>query len=124
MSDKQWVIDNLVETLRLMASPYPEQVAALPEWVAIPDEVGLLFEDAYGVLESDEFPPDVQPLLEAINERLSSMMDQPRDVLWTRLALEIAPEWEMLRQEARRTLDAWRMPMQPPRIDPGAYVPA
>jgi hypothetical protein len=122
MPDKRRVVDNLVGALRLMASPYDAQVAALPPSVALPDEVGLLFEDAYRVLEADLLPVVVRPHLARIADRLQAMEERPREDLWTADALRNAPDWEELRRDAMASLNAWGIEPSAVTVDPGNYV--
>ena len=42
-------MERLLEVLKLMASDYVVQKAALPSFVVVPDEIALLFEDEFSV---------------------------------------------------------------------------
>lgn len=47
MRDEEFAIHSLRETLKLLALPAGEQVAALPPYVVVPDELAFTFDDAY-----------------------------------------------------------------------------
>lgn len=69
--DPQWFLEMLVDSLRLAALPADQQVAALPDFVHVPDEVALLYDDAWRLvpqireagLLTDDRADDYEPRL-------------------------------------------------------------
>ena len=118
------MVRNLVEALLLMAAPASEQMAALPDWIAMPDEIALLFDDAFVVLEPGDLPAGRWPQIEAIATRLATLEEKPRESVWTLDALVRSTEWEDLRIAAQEALSALGVSPRAPQIDPGNYVPA
>ena len=47
MPDEKLFFEMLIEALRLVASEAEIQIEVLPEWVHIPDEVALTFDEFY-----------------------------------------------------------------------------
>ena len=47
MPDEKLFFEMLIEALRLVASEAEIQIEVLPEWVHIPDEVALTFDECY-----------------------------------------------------------------------------
>lgn len=102
----RWARRELVEALRLLAAPYVDQVAALPMGVAIPDEVALTFDDAFGIVERSTLPDEVLQLLLEIDADLTSMSQRPSGELWQLSALAEDASWDRLRSKARLVLTA------------------
>jgi hypothetical protein len=95
-------MDRMIEALKLMGCPADVQIAALPDYVVVADEVALIFDDELCGLKLDTCMPEVRGRLIEIERRLSSMSDTK--VLWTNDALQSADEWNGIRAEAAALL--------------------
>lgn len=59
-ADDRFARQSMIDALQLLAAPAAEQVAALPSFVVVADEVALTFEDALHTCSGkacDERPP-------------------------------------------------------------------
>jgi hypothetical protein len=99
-------IKQLVEALRLLASPYDVQIEALPSWVAVADEVAFTFDDAYSLVPRAALPRSALQILDRINDKLESMSDRQGGEIWSLDGLRDAIEWSELRSDALLALDA------------------
>lgn len=99
-------MDRLIEVLKLMACSAGEQKAALPSFVAIADEIALLFGDelrlveAHGATSALDF--ETRRQLRMLDGQLEQMSGKPEH--WSNEALESDPEWQRIRESARAIL--------------------
>ena len=99
-------MDRLIEVLKLMACSADEQRAALPSFVAVADEIALLFSDelrlveAHGVGSALDF--ETRRQLRMLDGQLDQMSGKPAH--WSREALESDPEWQRIRESAQAIL--------------------
>ena len=98
----------LLDALRLIALNAEDQVAALPRFVVVPDEIALFFHDALLLLPQlvtrGLVPPHMTDPLMEIDRKLSAMTDAADRSVWTYAALANHPDWEWLRERARALL--------------------
>ncbi len=120
--DRRWLAEELREALRLLAARFPDQVAALPDFVVVADEVALVFDDVYSALDPAELPAVVRDELRELDVRLAEMSEDPSSELWTTSALEHDPRWEWIRARARHALDLLGLPLAAPRVNASGYV--
>ena len=113
---------HMIEVLKLMACSANEQQAALPDFVVVADEIALLFDDEIRLIDTSVCPHDLRDGLRAIDERLSTMSEAPS--LWTVNALATSPEWQALRDTARRLLLSLGVEVSHPDLSWAAYVRA
>ena len=111
-------IDSLVEMLRLVASESDTQQKVLPKFVCVPDEIVMLFEDAFLVYEghfkaNEEFSHE----FEKLNGLFNWMRNSEKDFL-TISSLEKDEAWNEARLIARRALVAIGAEMLPPKLSP------
>ena len=109
--DPQWALRQLVDALRLVALPADEQVAALPPFVHVPDEIVLYYDDAFqrlpGVLEVGVLREDQAEPLRALDELFAEMTDAPDKAwVWTLPAVENDQRWARTRTLAVAALTA------------------
>jgi hypothetical protein len=103
--DPRAFLERVVDALRLAALSADDQVAALPDFVHVPDEVALLYEDAWvlvpqireaGLLTDDEYGA-----LERLDRHYDDMSSAPdKDWLWTLEAMKRDDRWTKSRQLA------------------------
>lgn len=113
---------NLIEALRLLAASPLEQRNALPDWVAIPDEVAMTFGDAYDTIDLAGLPPSSLIVLEGIDRRLSAIQAEEGYDGWDAHALESSESWQELRELAKATLEALGATYEAPRLHHVRYV--
>ena len=125
MIDAKYQRRLLVETTWLLAADFPIQVAALPDFVHVPDELLLEYDSAFalvpqlfeaGLLSSEQFA-----LAEAFNTSLDALVvDEDYEVALA--AVERSPEWEAVREQARVLLAALGESLCPPDMSHAIYV--
>ena len=115
-------LEAVVDALRLAASPPAEQIEALPDFVHVPDEVALLYDDAFGLVPQireaeliDDDQVQVLAELDRLFEEMSAAAD--RDQLWTTEAMSGDVRWERSRQLAARALRELGRPASSPRLE-------
>ena len=95
-------LTKLIEATRLVASDYDVQICVMPAYVHVPDEIALIFEDAFNsvvkLVEHGVLNEYQQEALTALNNSLDRMN------LWTVDALRDADEWNAVRMLARDVL--------------------
>ncbi len=97
---------TLVESLRLVASDRDAQVAAHPGFVDVPDEISLVYEDSFLLVDQIHnaglINDTTATKLKALAEHFDRMSE--RRELWTLRALADSPEWEQGRRLAKDIL--------------------
>ena len=109
MPDPRWFRILLVDALRLAALPVDRQVAALPSFVHVPDEVALVFDDAWDlvpqVVDAGLMTPAQHEPVAALDDLFNEMSDAAdADDLWTIESMRTDPRWERARALARDAL--------------------
>jgi hypothetical protein len=128
MSTVRYFFGILLDAIRLAASDYEDQVQALPDFVFKPDEVALLFDDAYvGFHQVIAAKMVTDPQIEAVKaidtffDEMSSNKDKEK--IWTLEAMETSPVWQELRLLARNALRSFNLALDKPDLSWGTYVP-
>ncbi|MEM7165723.1 MAG: hypothetical protein AAF581_09680 [Planctomycetota bacterium] len=107
--DRQWMLDQLRNSLRLLAAPGSSALASLPEDRLRPEELVQAFDDAREVLLSDHGPglPEKQRqcLLDLDDAIVAMSSSDPER--WTGAAVRRDPIWEDVRLRAHQTLEAF-----------------
>lgn len=120
-----WCRQQLVEATQLLAADFAGQVAALPSFVHVPDEVLLHYDDAFllmpQVLEAGLITAEQAAVAEAMHQALDTI-SVPQDYAVALRALEHAPEWAALRAQARALLKALDEPLRAPEFSQTVYV--
>lgn len=106
------MLQRLVHTLQILATPADEQLARLPDLAANANGLALDFADAL-LLASDcpqlELTPELQGALERVDGLLQRIGGRENTAMWTEPALREAAEWVEVRRlaaAALRTLGA------------------
>jgi len=124
-ADKISHMDMLLQSLQLLAADYEQQVKAFPEYVHVPDEIALTFDDTYALvdsLKSEGLVTSVQDnKLKQIDMLLETMSHDEN--VWTCEVLRTSSQWEEVRRLARETLRAFHTPRQNPNLFWLHYVP-
>ncbi len=95
-------MERTIEALKLLACGADVQIAALPAFVVVADEIALIFDDELRALDVDACGPPIRVQLAAIEGRLSAMSDTKS--LWTIDALRTASAWAEVRGAAAQIL--------------------
>lgn len=126
-SDVHWFRQRLVEAARLLAADYNDQVAALPTFDHVPDELLNEFGEAFllarqaldaGLLTPHQFAIALD--LDQACEALPVSEDYHEALA----AVRNAQEWEALRVKARELLKALGEEVRLPDLSHAVYVPA
>jgi hypothetical protein len=120
--DLQGVRALLVEALRLVAATPDEQIAALPTWVAVADEIALVYEDHYlmvpALIEGGLITAGQEEPLKALDALFDQMTDAAdREAVWKVEAIYDDERWEKARELARAALQRLGEHPAPPEID-------
>jgi len=102
---------QLKQSVRVAARPAADQIASFPNGVDVEEEIAIEF-DAHcrWALEGHQAPdltPDQRSSLVALDTRLDLMSGKQNADLWTDEALRTRPEWEEVRRDARKILEAF-----------------
>lgn len=106
---------NLIESLLLLASDYEVQVSLFPEFVHIPDEIVLAFDEVFLVLDKSSLEPELLSMLNRIDEYTAKMSEDKS--LWSLDKLRNSREWEDLRSMAKEVLDFLGIKQRKPRLE-------
>ena len=101
--------EQLMQSLQLVAADADVQIAALPEFVSIPDEIALIFDHCYQfadqLLAAHLLTPAQQKNLNEIDALFSNMTDAlDKKELWSIKGLMRDSRWATVRSQARATL--------------------
>lgn len=94
---------RLLEILQLLASNYREQTRSLPEYVSVPNEILLAFEEEFPYPHSERF---LNELTKQLFEKIASLIQNIRcdKQLQTRTSLENSDTWNELRSVSQQVL--------------------
>jgi hypothetical protein len=115
---------ELINSLRLVALPFDDQLASLPSFVCPADEVALIFGDAFiffgGSESAKGLPGKTGELLIELERLLTQMSD--RQDLWSNDALLDSAEWSDCRRLAADALNELSEKMGIPDLSSTLYV--
>ena len=127
--DPQWCLQQVVDSLRLAALPAEEQIAALPDFVDVPAEVALLYDDAFrlvpqireaGLITDEQEESLVR--LDRLHRDMGIATD--KDWLWTVDAMRSDERWARSRRLAAEALAALGREAGTPRFEGTTWVSA
>ena len=126
--DPRRLLTFLVDSLRLAALPADRQIEALPDFVHVPDEVALVFDDAWALMPQLEEAGLVSPEQRRAIEPLSDLYDEmsiagDRESLWTIEAMRSDARWDRSRERAREALDRLGESQGQPTFEGVVWVP-
>ena len=114
---------KLVEIIKLLSSDCQDQIASFPDFVCIPDEMALLFDETYQLVGQISGLPQVTlSTLKKIDTILDNMSDDNENV-WQTEALIKDSRWITIRNLAKNVLDDLGEPLKRPDISWVVYVP-
>ncbi len=100
---------QLEKAVRVAALPACQQINSFPPNVDIPFEIADDFDNwcrwVLGGKDAPELTNEQRSCLIALNRRLDEMSGEENADLWTEDALRCRPEWEEVREDARRILE-------------------
>jgi hypothetical protein len=108
-------MQRLIESLHLLAADADDQLAALPPFVAVADELALIFDDE---LRAAEPPAAIRDALADLDAMLDRMSDDR--TLWAIEAVHGDLAWTSVRDRARALLRA--LGEEPRRCSAQRYV--
>jgi hypothetical protein len=117
----------IVNALRLAALSAEDQAAALPEFVHVPDEVALIYDDAYVVVpqlcEAGVITDNQAEALSELDRQFTEMSDaHDRATLWTREAMRVDKRWSEARRLATQALSLLGAAPGPPDFSGITFV--
>src|ERR1700680_1498632 len=119
-------LEMLVNATRLLASDADGQERAFPDFVQVPDELALNFDDAFRLRDqleaSGHLTRQQVEALERVDRLLEEMTNRHEHSLWTLEALRASPDWQALRVEARSALGALGVGMGPASTEGITYI--
>lgn len=124
MTDLQTQYRILVESTRLVASSYQIQIGCLPSYVQVPDEIALIYHEAFllaSQLVKAGWLDDAQMhRIAALDKQFDKMSANPD--LWTVAALQQDVEWEDTRKNAQDILSMLNVSYAPPDLFWLSYI--
>ena len=100
---------QLERSVRVAALPAYRQIESFPPNVDIPFEIADDFDNwcrwALAGVDAPQLTNEQRSALIGLNKRLDEMSGQEHEELWTEDALRCRPEWDEVRDEARKILD-------------------
>lgn len=109
----------LIQVLNILAASFKDQIKVFPDFVVIPDEIALLFDDIYLSIDSlkkDGFvSAELALILEKIDYCLDSMSGNKSK--WDLQSLKNDSEWEEIRNLAKSSLNILNIHADKPVID-------
>ncbi|WP_372999857.1 hypothetical protein [Lutispora sp.] len=110
--------EMLVESIQLLAAGYTIQASVLPDYVHIPDEIALTFDDTYifaeNLVKDNLINKEVKNELDNLNSLLEQMSSLKE--LWTMDSLEAAEAWQNVRELATGVLKMLGIEKQKPNL--------
>jgi hypothetical protein len=98
----------LLQSLQLLAASYEQQLQAFPDFVHVPDEIALIFEDVCLFLDEIAHKGLITLFQKVTIEQLNKALDQMSEdkELWTLSSLQTSPQWENIRYMANGLLES------------------
>jgi hypothetical protein len=127
--DPEQFLEMLVDALRLAALPADQQMAVLPDFVHVLDEIALQYDDAWrlvpqirqaGLLSDEQH--EALARLDRHLEEMSNAAD--KDSLWTIETMEGDERWETFRRLAGQALAALGREPGRPSLEGTTWVSA
>lgn len=107
----------LVQCLKLIALPAEKQIQMLPDFVWVPDEIALGFDDVYLMIpQIDKLISDHGlTLLKELDQLFEEMSEEP--LFWSLEYFESGDLWKKVRLLARSILEDLREPVDMPNLE-------
>ena len=123
---EQYIYDNLINTLRLLASDYQVKINTNTNFFPPAFELLLLFEDSCvmvtGKHRKIEISKDQEKILDTIHKKLKSLTKQ--DIFSTKRSLDTLTEWNEIRNLSLHALYLFGEEYCEPEDDFGVYIKA
>lgn len=117
-------LTSIIESVKLVAAPHEIQIAALPKFVLVTDEIALTFGDAYLLVPQLVTSGLIDPIAARALKDLDDWFDQmPQDgsVVDTK-SLESHEFWKTARRLAATALNALGHQISPPNLSHVKWV--
>jgi hypothetical protein len=127
MQKEETYLEMMIQSLKLVALDAEMQIQLLPQWVHIPDEIALTFDDSYilfdqviwaGLVNSEQIEA-----VRTLNRILDEMSDSDDKDLWTLQAIRTSPKWAETRGLAKDALRKLGYEIDRPDLGWITYVP-
>jgi hypothetical protein len=122
-------LEMVVDALRLAALPADQQVSVLPDFVHVPDEIAMTYDDAWVLVpqikEAKLLNDEQYEALARLDRHFEEMVSATDgDPLWTIEAMQVDDRWAKSRQLAEDALRALGRAPEPPHLSGITWVPA
>lgn len=109
----------LLEGIQLLAADFENQVAALPGFVHVPDEVLNEFCESFHLatraLDAGRITPEQYQQMGALHSKLA-LINVSNDYSEALYDMKHGAQWDALRMEARQVLEALKVPLTTPNL--------
>ena len=126
MNQPEHALEMLVNATRLLASDADVQERTLPDFVVVTDELALNFDNAFQLsdqlMENGRLSQQQLAALQRVDKVLEDLTNRGEPRLWTLNALRESHEWQAVRAEARKALEALGVGTGTPSIEGLTYV--
>ncbi len=121
-------LEMLLQAVILLALEYEDQASSLPEFVCLPDEVVLTFDEAYRLFDQvidAKLVTEAQIAAIKTIDRFIQGMNSKKDTenIWTVEAMKTSLDWQQLRVLARNTLPLFSVTETKPNLDWLTFIP-
>ena len=114
----EYIYYNLIQSLKLVASPHHIQIASLPDYVNVADEIALIYNDSYIMLPqicSIISQPNVIKMFDELNKLFEDMSKDKS--LWNNKSLEENVFWKVSRELGQLILNELNEKNTNPNLD-------
>ena len=126
MQREKIFLDQLIESLKLVAADAETQIGLLPEWVHIPDEIALTFGESYilfdQVIDAGLVDEKQAELIHHLDRKFEEMSGPVHHEFWTLDAMRTHPKWEEFRELAAAALQKLGQELTTPNLGWITYV--
>jgi hypothetical protein len=126
MQKERVFLNQVIQSLKLVASDANVQIQLLPKWVHIPDEIALTFEESYYLLyqifDAGLVNSEQVNAINRVNETLSEMSASDDKSIWTLDALKNHPKWEKLRELSKTAITRLGLGVSEPDLGWISYI--
>lgn len=116
-----------VDGVLLLGLDVEQQLASLPDFVPLADELALTFDDGYILLpqlvEAGLVSAEAAALADELSETFDAMGGEENyEAYWTEQKVADSPEWAAIRSKARALLEMLGETLRPPGLAGVTYV--
>ncbi|MES0489517.1 MAG: hypothetical protein ABUK01_05950 [Leptospirales bacterium] len=110
---------KMIESVRLLAANYTDQIKVFPQEVNIPDEIANIFDECYSSISLSDIREWLDTSQLSILKEMNSLLDQMSDhckECWSLESLESGDKWKQARRIAKRWLESLSSELKQPDL--------